>query len=318
VNKRQAIPDEVFSVEKHKTPKFSMLPKGTVGANMLGQVTLEKYPATPSTGILDGAPVTSFRKQVKESADVCGQLFREPWAVTRLADVTESAGVKDQVGDARAWAMRRIRRQIEIQIGSNTDQTSQSGETPWTTRGMLQWLLPTAQASRPVPENFRPASATRFTSAMNSSTLTEAAVQALFLAAYNETKDPLDLDMFVGATVKQLISNLTQADPYRVEGTDELKNKVMVVSFDFGYARVHLDPFIAWDPATGESTAYSALSGVGINLSQWKWEWIKNNPPANVPLPADGSGVRGYIDCVGRLWSLNPQGQFSIYSGAIV
>lgn len=312
VNKRQAIPDEVFCVEKHLTPVFSMLPKGTVGAALLGQVTMEKYEAVPSTGVLDGAPVTTSRKTVQESADVCAQLFREPWAVTRHAEVTESAGIKDRVGHERMWAMNRLRRQLEIQICSNTDQASESGGTPWTTRGILQWLNPSAQASRPVPANFRPASATQYTGSMKAASFTEAALKAMFAAAFDETKAPLDLDLIVGATAKSIISDMTQADPYRVEGTEELKNKVMVVDFDFGYARVHLSPFVAWDTATGAPSDYSPYSGFGINLKQWKLEWIKGNSPANVPLPADGSGTRGYIDCFARLWSLNPQGQISI------
>lgn len=314
VNKRQAIPDEVFCVERHKTPKFSWLSKRTVGANMLGQVTLEKYAQVPSTGILDGTPVTISRKQVKESADVCAQLFREPWAVTRLAEVTESAGVRDQVADARMWAMRNIRRQLEIQIGSNTDQASESGGTPWTMRGMMSWLQYAAQTTRPVPANFRSASASRYTGAMTAAAFTDTALAALFAAAFGETMDPLDLDLFVGATCKRMISEMTQADPYRVEGNEEVKNKVLLVSFDAGYARIHLDPFIAWDTATGAPTAYSPLSGVGINKAQWALEYLKGNAPANTNLAPDGSGARGYIDTIARLWSLNPQGQISIYT----
>jgi hypothetical protein len=316
VAKRDAIPDEIFMVEKDKTPVFSWLTKTTVEANMLGQVVLEKYPACPSTGVIDGTAVTTVEYVERETADVCAQWFREPWGVTRLAGATNTYGVKDEKGHQRAWAMKKLRRQLEIQICSADDCASESGATPWTTRGIFSWLSTTAQTTRPVPTNFLPGSSTQYTSAMNTSTLTDTALLALMQAAFDETHAPLDLDLFVGGTAKRVIGELTQADPYRMDGLDTVHNKVMLIDVDYGVARVHLAPFLYYTTSTGAASAYTPLSGFGLNKGQWAWEWIKGNAPANTDLAPDGSGDRGYIDCIGRLWSRNPQGQISIVSSS--
>lgn len=314
VNKRNAIPDEVFNIEQGVTPVFSMLAKQNVGANMLGQVTLEKFPAAASTGILDGAPVTTVAYVARESADVCGQHFRRPWGVTTLAELTSTFGVANEAGNQKLWAMQILKRMIEVQICSATDCAAESGATPWTTRGILSWLSPSAQTTRPVPSNFRPASASQYTGSMTTAAFTDTALKALMAAAFGEKNAPLNLDLFVGATCKTVIGEMTQADPYRKDGLDTVYDRVMLVDFDFGTCRVHLSPFIAWDTSTGLATSYSPLSGFGIDKGQWSWEWLKGKVPANTNLPEDGSGSRGYVDAVGRLWSKNPQGQISIYT----
>lgn len=314
VAKRLAIPDDVFNVEADKTPIYSMLPKTTVEAAMLGSVVLEKFPNVASTGIIDGTAVTTVSYVGRETASVCAQHFRRPWGVSTLAELTSTYGVKDETGHQRAWAMMIVRRMIEQQIGSTDNSAEQSGGTPWTTRGILAWLQTSAHTTHAIPSDFVPASGTRYTGSMKAASFTDSELSALMKAASDAKKGPVDLDLFVGSSAKAVISEMTQADPYRLDGLDTVKNKVMVIDTDGGIARVHISHFVAVDTSTGAATAYSPFSGFGIDRSQWAWEWVKGKAPANTNLPADGSGDRGFVDAVGRLWSKNPLGQISIYT----
>jgi hypothetical protein len=324
VGKRQEISEKIFNVESDKTPLLTLLKKGPTPNQMLMSWQGFVFPDAPNVGILDGVPATGRKSVGRELVEGCAQHFRREWSVTTLAELTAAAGVgRNEVGFQRAQAMILLKRMIAQQIGSADDCSVQSGETPWTTRGILSWISNSAQSNKPVPAALRNSAGSIYTGALAS--LTEAAFRNLLEAAYGETKEPVSLDGFVGTDLKAVLDDFTQLYPtgtgtsqakaqYNVAGVEEYKNKVEWLRFSVGDVRLHLEPFLAYTGSTGAASAYSPKSGVFLNLDMWELAWLKS--PANTNLAADGSGVNGFIDAVGGLKCFNPRGQMKVYSNS--
>lgn len=324
IGKRQELSEKIFNVESDKTPMLSLLKKGPTPNQMLMSWQGFVYPDAPNTGVLDGTPATTPENVARVTVEGCAQHFRRQWGVTTLADLTAIAGVgRNEVGWQRLQAMIILKRMIEQQIGSADDCAVESGQTPWTTRGMLSWISNSAQSVKPVDATLRNSSGAIYTGALAS--LTEAAFRGLLEAAYGETKEPVSLDGFVGTDLKAVLDDFTQVYPtgtgtsqakaqYNVAGVEEYKNKVEWLRFSVGDVRLHLNPFLAYTSSTGAASAYSPKSGVFLNMDMWEFAWLK--APANTNLAADGSGVKGYIDAVGGLKCFNPRGQMKVYSNS--
>jgi hypothetical protein len=324
IGKRQEISEKIFNVESDKTPLLTLIKKGPTPKQMLMSWQGFVFPDAPNTGTLDGTPATGRKSVPRYLVEGCGQHFRREWSVTTLADLTDVAGIgRNEVGFQRAQAMIILKRMIAQQIGSADDCAVESGETPWTTRGILSWISNSAQSNKPVPAALRNSAGSIYTGALAS--LTEAAFRALLEAAYNETKAPVSLDGFVGTDLKAVLDDFTQVYPtgtgtsqakahYNVAGVSEYQNKVEWLRFSAGDVRLHLEPFLAYTGSTGAASAYSPKSGVFLNLDMWELGWLK--APANTNLAADGSGVNGYIDAVGGLKCFNPRGQMKVYSNS--
>jgi hypothetical protein len=220
-------------------------------------------------------------------------------------------------------AMILLKRMIEQQLLSVDDCAVEAGETPWTTRGVFEWLKATAQSSKPVDAALRNSSSAIHAAALSG--LTEAAFRDLLEAAYGETKEPLSLDGFVGVDLKAVLDDFTQLYPtgtgtsqakamYNMTDVETYKNKVEWLRFSVGDVRLHVNPFLAVTTSTGAASAYTPKSGVLLNMDLWELAWLKK--PANTNLAADGSGTKGFIDAVAGLKCFNPRGQVKIYANS--
>jgi hypothetical protein len=324
VGKRQEIADRIFNVQAEKTPFLSLLPQGPKPEQMLLSWVGEVNPAAASTGILDGTPATSPKKVDRYLIEGCCQHFRREWGVTTLAQLTNVVGAgRDEAGRQMAKAMMIIKRMIEQQILSNDDCAVESGATPWTTRGLLQWIVSSAQTNKPLPASFLVDSACIYTGALAS--LTESAFRTMLEAAYDNVLEPVDLDGFVGTDLKAIMDDWTNIYPvasttsqprtvYHLADPSTYKNMVEFLRFSVGNVRLHLTNRIAHDTTTGAATTYSPKSGAFINMSQWDFAYLMK--PANTNLAPDGSGKKGFIDAVGGLRGFNPLGSLKVYSNS--
>lgn len=321
IGKRQEILDEVFNVESDKTPFLSALKVGKRPLQMLATWVAEIIPDAVATGTLDGAAYASPGRVDRYLITGCSQHFRKPWAVTTLAQISETAGVKDEAAHQMMLAMKLLRRSMEVQFLSTGDCTVETGGTPWTTRGALSWLATSAQALYPLDSHLLSAAATQYTGAVAS--LTETLFRAQLDAAYAAVKQPVNLDGYVGTDLKLVFDNFTNVYPvasttsqprtsYRIDGNSEFMQDVDIINMSSGKVALHLDPFVACTTSTGAQTGYSPKSGVFVNLNQWDVGYML--AAANTNLPPDGSGKRGYIDAVAVLRCKNPLGQVSVYT----
>lgn len=327
VGKRQEILPDVFNIESDATPLLSMLKVGKEPAASLMTWQAEVFPAVASTGVLDGTAVSSYNRVDRYLLTGCTQQFRQAWAVTTRAENTQIAGVPDEAGRQMMLAMLLLKRQIEQQISSTDDCAVENGGTPWTTRGAFEWIKATAQSTYPVDAALRNDANAIHTGSVIASTLTQAAFQALLAAAYGEKRQSLDLDLICGASLKGTIDSYTEIWPlasttnqpmarYNHGDGTTYEKVVDVLRFSFGTVRTHLSTFLAVTTSTGAATAYSPCSGLGLDLSQWDIGYMANGKPANVNLPPDGSGKRGFVEAFAGLRCRNNRGQIKILSNS--
>jgi hypothetical protein len=320
VGKRQEILDKIFNVEAAETPFLSLLPVGPVPNQMLATWVGEVYPDVASTGVLDGVPASNPSRVDRHLMQGCAQLFRQEWGVTNLANLTNVAGVgRNEAGHQMMIAMLLLKRQIEQQGLSADDCTAESGGTPWTLRGVFEWLKDTAQTNYPVPSALRPAAAALYTSAYAS--LDQDAFRTCMIAAAAARKGPVKLTGFVGQTLKSKIDDWTNIYPvasttsqprmqYVVQGNDVLKNSVDQLRFSSGSVDLIESYFLTRTTSTGATGTYSAKSGAFLDMKMLQLCYLQK--PANTNLAPDGSGKKGFVDAVAIIKFLNTLGMVKV------
>jgi hypothetical protein len=320
VGKRQELTDKIFNVEADATPFLSLIKRGGKPNQMVATWQAEAYPAVAAAGILDGTDVSAFDSVARELLEGVCQWFRQPWMVSKLANLTAVAGVgRNEAAHQAMLASMLLKRRLEIRMLSDAECSVESGQTPYAMRGAFKGLLDTAQAVKPVPASFRPAAACAHTSALSG--LTESAFRDMLESAYSAKREPVDLDGFVGVDLKALFDDFsyiypaasTSSQPVRKfdqgDGS-QIRNAVDVLRFSTGTVRLHLSSFLKYDVSTGAASAYSPKSGLFLDLAMWELAFMQN--PAIETLQDDGGGPRGYVDAVAVLKCLNPLGQLRV------
>src|SRR6187402_1066934 len=91
-------------------------------------------------------PVTStIRKRIGNYV----QIFRDEYAVTDLQELVETAAVDDEFAYAKFKSARELKRDIELSICSGQDRQVGSGDIPYLTRGLFNWISATGPADVP-------------------------------------------------------------------------------------------------------------------------------------------------------------------------
>lgn len=312
--KRQEILDNVFNIEQEATPFLSMLKVGKTPDASLATWIAEVYPDVASTGVLDGVAATTPSRVDRQTLTGCVQQFRQEWGVTQRAQITKVAGVKDEAGHQMLAAMLLLKRQMEQQFLSADDCSVESGQTPWTTRGVFSWLANAAQTNYPVPASLRPASAVAYASALSS--MTESSIRTMLEAAAAARKGPVNLDGFVDLNVKAVLDDFTNVHPvssstsqprtvYQVRDNKSYQNMVDTLVFSAGIVRAQVSFFLYRTTSTGAAGANNY--GVFIDRNMWDVGYMAK--PANTNLAPDGSGKKGFVDAFALLRCLNPLGQ---------
>jgi hypothetical protein len=315
---RQEIADEVFNVRADETPFTSLVPKDPKPAQKLSTWQTETYDDVDVDGVPDGEDVAAFSSQGREELTGVAQKFRKPWSVSDFADVTEVAGLPSgEKGRQKAVSAKKLKFALEGRFLSAHECAKQPAAAKNVTRGAYKWLDVAAQSLYPVPDAFRPASACVYSSTL--AAFTEAAFEALVIAAYQAKRGKVDIDAFAGVLLQQVIDNFTCRDalgttslmPIRSfvqDGTKKAMVKsVTVLSLSYGTVRMHPSTFMRLDLA-GAASAGTHRSMIGLDLSMWKAAFMRK--PRLVELPDLGGGPRGFSDCIAILKSLNPLGQF--------
>lgn len=320
VGKRQEIIDDIFNVEADETPFLSMLKVGKAPNQLLASWVGEVYPDVASTGVLDGTAATTPLSVDRHLLQGCGQHFRRQWGVTTLADLTNAVGVsRDEAGHQMMLAMLLLKRQMEQQFLSADDAAAENGGTPWTCRGVFEWLISGAQGNYPTPSALRPAAACLYTGAFAS--VTQDAFRTLMINAAAARKSTVALTGLVGQDLKAAIDDWTNIYPvastssqprmtYTVAGSNVVKNFVDRLVFSAGTADVAVSHFLTRTTSTGAAGTYSTKNGVFLDMNMWECAYMKK--PANTNLALDGSGRKGFVDAVAILKCLNPLGQVSV------
>ena len=318
--KREDLGNVIFIAESEKTPFSRLIKRGARPKQMLGSWPVQAYPRRKFSGTMDGVDISTFNSTTRQDIEAYAMLMRtEGWLVSRLAKITDAAGVnRNEKAKQMADDGLILAQMIERNMLSNVDTQAQSGQnTPYRSRGAFSWLASAEQSTKPVPADFRPSTNSRYTDAL--ADLTPALFEGLLESAATEKRAPVDLDGFCGLALKRQMSTWAQRDT-EASATDQAlvtynlnasEKKLMQVvdffEFDAGMVRTLLSFYLRCTEATGEDSDYTTRSGLFLDMSMWEVGFM--DQPAAYMAKDEGGGPRGYHDAVYVTKCLNPLGQ---------
>lgn len=312
VGKREDLADYISLVDAKDTPFVSMAPKGSKPGNTYLQWQADNFPATATTGTVDGTDVTSGDYQNLNSGRALLanyiQVFRRPVRVSPLSvDVSIVAGLKDELAGMVAKGITLMKRDMEATFLSANDGQADNGTVPYLTKALGTWVSTSGGTTPAVPAAFRTPSGSIIGGGAAASTLTETNVQDLLTSIWGQTGTFRDYDCIVGSTLKRSFTNLlfttSQNANTNTSATIRTFNResdastylssVDVFEGDFGRLRLHPDAFM---PA-----AYKGYV-VPMDLCEIRYSSL----PTVSELPNYGGGPARLIEAVAGLVVKNP------------
>jgi len=326
VLKKQEVGNTIFIAESEKVPFSRLLRRGKKPVQMLSQWPLQIYPDRKFTGTLDGTDIAAFTHTTREYAEAYAMwLMTEGWMVSKLAGLTKTAGVENEESKQAKDDGLILAQMIEKQLLSDCDTAVEAGSTPFRSRGAFSWIQPGAQSVKPVPTNFRPASASQYTGAVAS--FGPANMRTMLKSAATAKKGPVDLTGYVGIDLKDQMSTWAQRDPdaeadeaaslvnYNINASEKkLIHSVNFFDFDAGTVKTFPSWYLMCTEADGVASAYTPKSGLFLDMDMWELCFLQN--PMAVIEPTKSGGPRGYHDACYLLKGLNMLGQCSVLSNS--
>jgi len=270
--KREDLANLIALVDAKDTPFTSMAKKGAQPGNTQFRWQADRLPTTSApTPVVDGTDVdvssgvtnftndgtTQFRVELSNRI----QIFRKAVRVSKLTqDVTNIAGVKDELANNVSKAITLVKRDMEKAMCSSQGAQVDNGTVGYRTRGLDKWLVAAAN----IDTVDLPAAASAFCldasqiSTVGTASLTETVVQDVLTGIYGQTGQFKDYDAIVGPTLKRAFTNLVFTTPssgaantlsaVRTLNRDATEStyisSVDVFEGDFGRIRLHPSLFL--------------------------------------------------------------------------
>jgi hypothetical protein len=327
---RRDISDDIVIVDAKSTPLFSMIPKGSQKeGNLLMEWPVDKNLDPEHNAVPDGTDVTEFENPMAAYDQIRSymQWFRplKGWKLGKLAvDVQNLPGYKMKKATAIVKKMKQLKRQLECSMGSDLDTKAPTGALGGVSRGLGSWIRATAQAVLPVPTPYLTASGCIDTTA--SSSLTEAIVQDVMQASYNETGEKKVFAFVCGPNHKKRYEGFTRttAGTTNVQASirsfnqDGASKKIVatvdVFEGNFGTAELMESLWLAYFNATTPGTT-AANDATQLAISQARCygldtellSWVGKQAPQSEEYPNLGGGPSGQCDAIGGLQHANPR-----------
>ncbi len=316
VGKREDLADYISLVDAKDTPITSLIPKGNKPGNTLLNWQADSMPAARLDGSVDGVDVTSYSNLNENRAVLQNyiQVFQRAIRVSPLAvDVSNVAGLRDELAGMVAKGIKLTKRDIELTISSDNDAQADNGTVPYLTRGLGEWIKNGAQSVLPVNSNYRTPTASINTTATAS--FTESDAQGVLTSIYGQTGSFKEYDCVVGTSLKRAFSNLlfttgiTTTSTVGVTGSgatavrtfsrdansDAYIASVDIFEGDFGRLKLHPSLFLP-----------NAFRGYVLDMELLELRYT--NLPEVTELPDAGGGPARLIKAVAGLVCKNPLG----------
>lgn len=316
VGKREDLADYISLVDAKDTPITSLIPKGNKPGNTLLNWQADNMPAAQSSGSVDGVDVSSYSNLNDGRAVIQNyiQVFQRAIRVSPLAvDVSNVAGLRDELAGMVAKGIKLTKRDIELTISSDNDAQADNGTVPYLTRGLGEWIKNGAQSVLPVNSNYRTPTASINTTATAS--FTESDAQGVLTSIYGQTGSFKEYDCVVGTSLKRAFSNLlfttglTTTSTAGVTGSgatavrtfsrdansDAYIASVDIFEGDFGRLKLHPSLFLP-----------NAARGYVLDMELLELRYT--NLPEVTELPDAGGGPARLIKAVAGLVVKNPLG----------
>jgi len=304
VSNREDLSNELSILAPEETPILSLCGKGKASATYT-EWTVDSLAAPATTGVSEGSDITSFSDKFANRARLGNyiQLMRRDYIVSNLQQAVTSVGPAN-VAQAEAKSMREIKRDIEATIASDNEMTVENGAgTPYGMRGLGKWIQSTAQATNPVPADYRTPSGSLFTTG----TLSESSFNSIVGSIFAKNGEMNSLTLVANVALRQLISNFTRSTPasagvtYHVNQDATSKQITLSVNLydsDFGLVKI-----VNGNP----SCMPTGSTNVGYVLNPKYLGFNTLIPMGATRLENQGGGERGFIDVAGTLCVKHPQ-----------
>jgi hypothetical protein len=317
VAKREDLLDLLTRVDEKATPFMSLVNKGATPRNTYIEWPVDNYDAPQLGGVVDGTDVSTYGNPAENRALLSSylQTFRKTAKVSRLAqDVSDVAGVSDEIAEAIAKVGVELLRNIESTCLSDQEHQADDGTNPYLLRGLGVWIRDTAnigaQVTHQVPAAYRPAAGQYITTATGS--LTETSIQSVLQSIWSSTGMMGDYKLFCDATLRRAFTDFTRTIAtagYSSRNFDfagdakKVSNSTTIFEGDFGTVEVIADNFIGYNSA---GTSQSA--GRGYLLDMDKIDMRMNKNPTVERFEDQGGGERFMIEARTALQCRNPIG----------
>jgi len=303
VSNREDLSNELAILAPEETPILSLCSKGKASATY-SEWTVDSLAAPATTGISEGSDVTSFSDKFANRARLGNyiQLMRRDYIVSNLQQAVTSVGPAN-VAQAEAKSMREIKRDIEATIASDNEMTVENGAgTPYGMRGLGKWLQSGAQATNPVPADYRTPSGS-----IISSTISESSFNSLIGSIFARNGEMNSLTLVANVALRQLISNFTRAQPTNAGVTyhvnQDATSKAITLSVNLYDSDFGLVKIVNGNP----SCMPTGNTNVGYVLNPKYLGFNTLIPMGATRLENQGGGERGFVDVAGTLCVKHPQ-----------
>ncbi len=127
-------------LEPEQTPITSLCSKAKA-SGVLHEWIVDGLDAPSADGVNETSDVTAFSNKFANRARLGNytQIFRKDYLVSDLQNAVASVGPAD-VAQAKAKALREIKRDIEFAVASANDRQAEDGVNPYKLRGLGDWL----------------------------------------------------------------------------------------------------------------------------------------------------------------------------------
>lgn len=320
IGKREDLADYVSQVDAHDTPVVSLARKGSKPGNSIMSWQASSLPSAVTTGTVDGSDVSSYDHQARVLLQNYIQIFRRAIRVSPLSlEVSNVAGVKDELAWQVATAITALKRDMEKTLCSGNDSQADDGSNPYLTKALATWISTSGGSVLQPDSSVRTPSASIETGATTSD-LTDANVQDLLASVFAQTGSIKTFDLPVGRTLKRAFTDrltgvrsvadstnnvaATQVRTFSPQSGNKVTFKVDVFEGDFGICRLHPSNWLV-----------AATDGLVLDMDSVEIRYGKL--PEVKELPDSGGGpirmIEAYAALVMRSGGLN-HGMFDLGS----
>jgi hypothetical protein len=297
---REDLSSMLTMLEPEQTPITSLCGK-TKASGVLHEWVVDGLDAPSADGINETSDVSAFSNKFANRARLGNytQIFRKDYLVSDLQNASASVGPAD-VAQAKAKALREIKRNVEFAIASANDLQKEDGINPFKLRGLGDWIDSAGPSD--VPAGYRTPAGS-----IKSATLTEATLNDLLGSIFSETGEMGNLTMVANVALRKVIANFTRAEgtttatAYNVnEEATSRKITLSVSLFDTDFGVIKL---VNGNPACMPT----ATTNIGYVLDP-KYLGIGTLLPLeSVSLENQGAGERGFVKTALTLICKSPQ-----------
>lgn len=321
--RREDLRNVLTILEPEETPFTSSLRKGPAPKSTFIETLGDTLKAPTTVGTKPGTDAKKGGNKAKNRQRFGVYIHRwmDEFGVDDVQQIISERGgqaaVDNEYGNSKAKTLREGKRSIEaVNLGSQ-DHTGGDDDTAMTTRGAFSWISATAQASNPVPVNFRtPAAAILSGVGTTVPLFTEDQLIAVLKALVKVYGGKRTFQLFGGVNVVDTVDHfiaVAAANTTRrvTEDADDHELTLMVKVYDCSHGRIEVqeDLFTNFGAA---STVGDDNAGVIVNMDLWHMDMF--DALHTMDLPDLGGGPNGYAKVMWALLCDSPKGHGKIYN----